>query len=96
MKLNDFYVTYNTFHEVFPYVYIYNLKEVGGHLIFIGSNVPLNASPERLYWGSYEKMVEHPTELSTDNKPLIEFATARNIYNPNPDEIFEELIKLRK
>lgn len=96
MKLNDFYVTYNTFHEVFPYVYIYNLKEVGGHLIFIGSNVPLNASPERLYWGSYEKMVEHQTELSTDNKPLIEFATARNIYNPNPDEIFEELIKLRK
>jgi len=95
MKLEDFYITYNTMHEVFPYVYIYNLKEIGGHLIFISSNVPLNAVEERLYWGSNENIIDHQTELSTDDKPIIEFSTARNVYDPNPDEIFKELNKLR-
>lgn len=95
MQLEDFYITYNTFHKVFEHVYIYNLKEMGGHLIFIGSNVPLDAIQERLYWGNNEKMIDNPTELSTDDLPLIEFATANNLYNPNPDRIFEDLIRLR-
>jgi len=81
MTTNDFYIFYNTFHSVFPYVYFYQMVPTEqGQIIFIGSQKPLQIFENDLYMYSYETLVPRDTVLNTDDKPVLEFSIARNIY----------------
>jgi len=81
MTTNDFYIFYNTFHSVFPYVYFYQMEPNDTRqIIFIGSQKPLQIFENDLYLYSYETLAPRDTELNTDDKPVLEFSVARNIY----------------
>lgn len=81
MTTNDFYIFYNTFHSVFPYVYFYQMEPIDkGQIIFIGSQKPLQIFENDLYLYSHETLAPRDTELNTDDKPVLEFSVARNIY----------------
>jgi len=74
-------IMYNTFHSVFPYVYVYQMEpEKTTQLIFIGSQHELKIKENSLYLFNQDDFLDVKTELNTDNKPIIEFATANSLY----------------
>ncbi len=74
-------IFYNTFHSVFPYVYVYYMEpDYLGQLIFIGSQKPIEIRDNELYLFNHKDMREIETELNTDDKPIIEFASALSLY----------------
>ena len=94
MTDEDFIIMYNTFHSVFPYVYIYQMEpnEIG-QLIFIGSQKPIEITDKELYLVNQDDIVETETELNTDDKPIIEFSTALSLYSPKSDRIIKMPLK---
>ena len=82
----DLLIFYNTFHEVFPYVYVYKMEPNSiKQLIFIGSQKPLKIKDVPLYEFNQDNVRDIETELNTDDKPIIEFSTALGIYFSNAD-----------
>ncbi len=74
-------IMYNTFHSVFPYVYVYTMEPgESSQLIFIGSKHELTTEENNDYLFNQDDVFSVKTELNTDNKPLIEFSTARSLY----------------
>ena len=74
-------IMYNTFHSVFPYVYVYTMESGSStQLIFIGSQQELKIQETELYLFNQDDVIDVKTELNTDNKPIIEFATANSLY----------------
>jgi len=94
-------IMYNTFHSVFPYVYVYQMESVKTtQLIFIGSQHELKIKENNLYLFNQDDVKDVKTELNTDNKPIIEFATANSLYRSvnepvrfafNNEEIYKKL-----
>ena len=82
MNLDDLKIFYNTFHSVFPYVYVYQMERVDFlQLVFVGSQKELKINDSALYITDSRKIILEQTELNTDDKPLIEFSTAMNLYD---------------
>jgi len=78
---DNFMIFYNTFHSVFPNVYVYYMvPDSFAELIFIGSQKPIEVGNNELYLFNHEDVKEVETELNTDDKPIIEFATALSLY----------------
>jgi len=78
----NFTIFYNTFHSVFPYVYVYYMEPNSfSQLIFIGSQKPLEVTDNEFYFFNHEDIIDTETELNTDDKPIIEFVTALSLYN---------------
>ena len=74
-------IMYNTFHSVFPYVYVYTMEPgESSQLIFIGSKKELVIEESMDYLFDQDDILETKTELNTDDKPIIEFATAKSFY----------------
>ncbi|MCH9042425.1 MAG: fused MFS/spermidine synthase [Thaumarchaeota archaeon] len=94
LEEKNFMIFYNTFHSVFPYVYIYQMEpnEIG-QLIFIGSQKPIEITDKELYLVNQDDIVETETELNTDDKPIIEFSTALSLYSPKSDRIIKMPLK---
>jgi len=91
---DDLTVFYNTFHFVFPYVYVYLMEpNTTNQLIFIGSQKPLEITDNELYFFSYDDIVEQESELNVDDKPLLEFSTALNLYDRGEENILNIYIK---
>ncbi len=87
MDTTDMYVFFNTFHSVFPYVYAYQMQPGGiGHVIFLGSQKPLQIIDNDLYMFDHNSLIPRETILSTDDNNFIEFTIARNIYHPSLDQ----------
>ena len=85
---DDMMIMYNTFHSVFPYVYVYKLEnDDAAQLIFIGSNKEVEIPQHNLYLFNQDDVKYTNTILNTDDKPYLEFSTAYNLYNPLGDEI---------
>jgi len=79
----NYMIFYNTFHSVFPYVYVYYMEPDDlGQQIFIGSQKPIEIKDNELYLFNHQDVRDIETELNTDDKPLIEFATALSLYVP--------------
>jgi spermidine synthase len=77
----DITIFYNTFHSVFPYVHIYQMEPQSvQQLVMVGSVKPLKVPPNELYLISSEDIPQFNTVLNTDDKPVLEFSTAWNIY----------------
>ena len=101
LKDDEAMIMYNTFHSVFPYVYVYTMEPEGSNqLIFIGSKHELKINETELYLFDQDDVMDIQTELNTDNKPIIEFATANSLYDSvdhpvrfafNNEEIYEKL-----
>ncbi len=90
MTVNDFHILYNTFHSVFPYVHIYQ-QEIGSpQLMFIGSQNELEIIDKNLYIINEKQVPYVETPLNTDDKPILEFSTAFNLYNKNSKPLFEK------
>jgi spermidine synthase len=93
-------IMYNTFHSVFPYVYVYMMEPDDlSQLIFVGSQHELKPDENTDYFFNQDDVQEFKTELNTDNKPIIEFATAISLYDKpeyqiefsfNNDELYEK------
>ncbi|MGV7226208.1 MAG: spermidine synthase [Nitrosopumilus sp.] len=74
-------IMYNTFHSVFPYVYVYSMEPgESSQLIFIGSKNELVVGEQPEYLFDQDDVLEIKTELNTDDKPIIEFETAKSFY----------------
>jgi len=81
---DNFMIFYNTFHSVFPYVYVYYMvPDNFSQLIFIGSQKSIEVTIDELYLFNHKDLREVETELNTDDKPIIEFATALSLYERN-------------
>jgi len=81
-------IMYNTFHSVFPYVYVYTMEpDQSSQLIFIGSIHELKIEESNEYLFNQDDVLSVKTELNTDNKPLIEFATAKSLYYKGQESI---------
>lgn len=81
MTEEDFFILYNTFHEVYPYVYLYRMEPNSEmQWVFIGSQSPLEIPASELYKMPYDEIKQVETILNTDDRPVIEFNVARNIY----------------
>jgi len=81
-------IMYNTFHSVFPYVYVYTMESgKSGQLIFIGSKYELKVEDGSDYLFDQDDVLHVKTELNTDNKPIIEFATAQSLYKKGDQQI---------
>jgi len=94
MSNDDVTVFYNTFHSVFPYVYVYLMEPNNtGQLIFIGSQKPLEITDNELYFFSYDDIIEQESELNTDDKPLLEFSTALNLYHTGEKNLIKIYLK---
>jgi len=84
MTLDDWYIFYNTFHSVFPNVYIYKISVTGlDELILIGSQNPLEIEDQTRYLGSHERFNPIETILNTDDHNSLEYSTALNQYRKN-------------
>jgi len=95
MSLDDFYIFYNTFHSVFPYVHIYSIeKDYLRELVFIGSPKPIEIKDNNLYLLSNEDVPHKDTELNTDDRPIIEFSSAQNLYMPKYEQVFNKITEL--
>jgi len=93
MDGDDFNITYNTFHAVFPHVYIYKMETGLNQLLFVGSQKPLEIDDPSFYLIDHEKIPVIQTELNTDDKPILEFSTSVNVYNThNQKAIIENLV----
>lgn len=78
----DFNILYNTFHSVFQYVYIYQMEpNDDSQWIMIGSKKSLDVKENELFLYNSEEIEVPPTILSTDDKPVLEFSSALNIYD---------------
>lgn len=75
-------IMYNTFHSVFPYVYVYTM-ETGdsSQLIFIGSKYELKIEESDDYIFNQNDVIDVETVLNTDDKPIIEFVTVDSLYH---------------
>jgi len=81
MTIDDFYIYFNTFHSVFPYVYAYQMEpDVVNQLIFIGSQKPLQIKENSLFLFNAESLTPRDTILNTDDRPVLEFSIARNTF----------------
>ena len=93
MNEDDFNIMYNTFHSVFPYVYIYKIETGLQQLLFIGSQKPLEIDDPTYYLLNHEKIPQINTELNTDDKPVLQFSTSVNVYNTyNSQKVHENII----
>jgi len=87
MTLDDVNIFYNTFHSVFPYVYVYSMETDNvRQLVFIGSQKELEIKDSWFYLQSHEDITFVETELNTDDRPTLEFTTAINFQNPNQND----------
>lgn len=85
MYWDDVIIFLDTFHSVFPYVYAYKMSPDSlEELILLGSQKPLELPEDDAYLFSYKKVIDENTVLNTDDRPLIEFTTALNLYNRDP------------
>jgi len=101
LRDDEVMIMYNTFHSVFPYVYVYAMEpEKFTQLIFIGSQHELKINENELYLFNQDDVMNVKTELNTDDKPIIEFATANSLYESvnhpihfefNNDDIYRKL-----
>ncbi len=83
MTVDDFYVFFNTFHSVFPYVYAFEMEEGDfGQIILIGSKKPLKIPGNDLFLFDQSHVISKETVLNTDDRPVFEFSVAWNIYKP--------------
>jgi len=81
MTRDDWYIFYNTFNSVFPYIYIFKISETGlENLILIGSETPLKIEDSIYYIGSRDEPIPIETELNTDDRNILEYSTALNQY----------------
>jgi len=82
MRLNDWYIFYNTFHSVFPHVYIFKTSEGENAqtLAMIGSKKPLKIDEQTYYLASHESINAIDTVINTDDHNTLEFSTALNLY----------------
>ena len=87
MRADDFFIFFNTFHSVFPYVYAFEMEEGDlGQIILIGSKKPLKILDNDLFLFDQSHVISKETVLNTDDKPVLEFSVARNIYKaPSSD-----------
>jgi len=92
MTLDDVNIFYNTFHSVFPYVYVYSMETDNvRQLVFIGSQKEIKIKENWFYLQSHKDIAFVETELNTDDRPTLEFSTAINFQNPNQDD---EILKI--
>ncbi len=78
-------IMYNTFHSIFPYVYVYTMEPNDtAQLIFIGSKHELKIEETIDYLFNQDDVDDVKTELNTDNKPIIEFVAANSLYATPP------------
>lgn len=96
MNLEDFKIFYNTFHSAFPNVYVYKMKPSSVELLFIGSKEPLEVRESFFYLLSSDQIPKFDSPLNTDDKQILEFSTARNIYKENPQQILEKIEEWRQ
>lgn len=88
LKDDEVMIMYNTFHSVFPYVYVYAMEPGSStQLIFIGSKHELKIKETELYLFNQDDVMNVKTELNTDNKPIIEFATANSLYGSTNEPV---------
>ena len=81
-------IMFNTFHSVFPYVYVYTMEPgESSQLIFIGSEHELTVEENNEYLFNQDDVLSVKTELNTDNNSLIEFSTARSLYYKGQESI---------
>jgi len=82
MSSNDWNIFYNTFHSVFPHVYIFqtNDGENPKTLAILGSKKPLKIDEQTYYVTSHEKFIPIDTIINTDNHNTLEFSSALNLY----------------
>jgi len=81
MSLDDWHIFYNTFHSIFPNVYVFKQTETGvGTLILIGSQNPLFVDDPIYYLGSNKEYNTPETILNTDDHNTLEFSSALNLY----------------
>ena len=82
---DDFYIMYNTFHSVFPFVYGYEMESGSDQqIVLIGSKVSLEKYYENdLFIFNQSTIREHHTELNTDDKPILEFRVSKHLYDNN-------------
>jgi len=97
MTTEDFYIFYNTFHSVFPYIYFYQMEpNDSGQIIFIGTQKPLKIFQNDLYLYDNELLMPRNTVLNTDDRPVLEFSVARNIYRVVVEDTDEYEILAKK
>lgn len=79
----DFFIMYNTFHHVFPYVYIFQMQPMSdSQWVFVGSHHPLEIpEDEELFLYDQDDINYRETVLNVDDRPVLEFSVARNIYD---------------
>jgi hypothetical protein len=58
--------------------------------MFIGSQNELEIKEKNLYIVSEKQVPYVKTPLNTDDRPVLEFSTALNLYNKNPVPLFEK------
>jgi len=76
-------IMYNTFHSVFPYVYVYKMEQDSmSQLIFIGSKNELKIPQDALYLFNQNDVKDYNTILNTDDKPILEFFSGYHLYDP--------------
>ena len=93
MTRDDWYIFYNTFHSVYPYVYIFKLSVTGlEELIIVGSQQPLEIEDQISFLGSHEKFNPIETILNTDDHNTLEFSTALNHYRKYTPEFSNSTI----
>jgi len=81
-------IMYNTFHSVFPYVYVYAMEPgESSQLIFIGSKHELTVEENDEYLFDQDDVLNVETELNTDDKPIIEFESAKSFYYKGQESI---------
>jgi len=81
MSVDDWYAFFNTFHSVFPNVYVFKISEGSlREIVLIGSEKPLEIKNQSNYLGSHEDFNPISTELNTDDHNPLEFSTSLNRY----------------
>ena len=93
LKNDDAMIMYNTFHSVFPYVYVYQMEQDSvNQLIFIGSKHELKLPRQDLYLFNQNDILDYDTILNTDDRPVLEFSTAYSLYHDlEPNLIYFKL-----
>lgn len=88
MSLNDWNIFYNTFHSVFPHVYIFKTNEhkVPSSLAMLGSKKPLKIDNQDFYLASHETFKPIDTVINTDDHNTLEFSSALNLYRKYTQE----------
>ena len=88
LTLEDFHIFYNTFNSVFPYIYVYQLEKQGtNQLVLVGSTNQLKIQESDFEILKGEDVARTETELNTDDRNLLEFKSAINLYNDELGDI---------